>query len=405
MSKQKHEYFGSKKQVKLDVLKVINFIGQIVFFILEILTPKNKNLLLVLESEPLFMDNGKHFFLYARQRTELKTYFFVKSKSLYVQLSSLYPNEIVYAKSFKGLFLFLKTKNVIMAYAVARSIFFPYYLLKCKKNIIYMGHGIKLKRLSHQVARYRVKNNHTLLQKYSYTTACSDIEQIIDAACFNMWVEDSWLTGYSRNDFLLSAENNNQLIEKHPYLEKKIILYAPTWRELSHSTEFFPFSDFDSKKMNEFLQEQDAYLLIRSHKQELLKSNTGYNGFENCDRIIYAGNDVFPDVTELLKHTDILVTDYSSIYIDFLLLDRPIIFFCHDLEQYKATNGLLFDYNSVTPGDKAFTQKEFLESINKYIKDPTADSSARIKIQEQFHYFKDANASKRIYQKILELND
>lgn len=267
-----------------------------------------------------------------------------------------------------------------------------------------MGHGIKLKRLSHQVARYRTRNNHKLLQQYSFTTACSDIEKIADAACFNMWVEDAWLTGYPRNDFLLKQEKSQELISKHPFLDKRVILYAPTWRELNQATVFFPFSDYNPKELNNFLQEQDSYLLIRAHKEELLKSNTGYNSnFESCDRILYAGNDIFPDVSELLIYTDILITDYSSIYIDYLLLNRPIIFFCHDLEQYSATNGLLFDYDSVTPGDKVFTQKEFLDSLKKYIDDPSVDYDKRMKIREQFHYFVDNGASKRIYQKIKEL--
>ncbi|MFO7867937.1 MAG: CDP-glycerol glycerophosphotransferase family protein [Bacteroidales bacterium] len=404
MPSSKHEYFNARKQARLNILKLINFIGSIVFFILETLIPKNKRVLLVLESEPLFMDNGKHFFLYARQRSEMQTYFFVKSKTLFVELNKQYPHEIVYAKSLQALLLFLKSRHVIMAYAVARNAFFPYYLLRSKKNIIYMGHGIKLKRLSHQVARYRVNNNRVLLQKYSYTTACSDIERIVDAACFDIWMENVWITGYPRNDFLLCEDTHKNLDEKFSYLKKRILLYAPTWRELNHSTEFFPFADYDPKELNLFLREKDVYLLIRAHKQELLKSNSGYGSdLYDCDRIVYAGNDIFPDVSELLVYTDILITDYSSIYIDFLLLDRPVMFFCHDLEQYKATNGLLFDYNSVTPGDKVFSQREFLESINTYLENPSIHSDKRQMITEQFHNFYDCDASKRIYENILDL--
>ena len=74
------------------------------------------------------------------------------------------------------------------------------------------------------------------------------------------------------------------------------------------------------------------------------------------------------DIYPLLKHTDMMITDYSSIYFDYLLLDKPIIFYPYDFEQYtKDDRNLLFDYESMTPGphcqDQTSLEKTILQEL------------------------------------------
>ena len=70
------------------------------------------------------------------------------------------------------------------------------------------------------------------------------------------------------------------------------------------------------------------------------------------------------DIYPVLKYIDILITDYSSIAYDFLLLDRPIIFFDYDREIYeKIMGGFLFDYDEFSPGTKASNQQELTEAL------------------------------------------
>jgi CDP-glycerol glycerophosphotransferase len=75
------------------------------------------------------------------------------------------------------------------------------------------------------------------------------------------------------------------------------------------------------------------------------------------------------DICFILKYTDILITDYSSIYFDFLLHNKPIIFYPYDLEYYKSKDrGLIFDYDKFTPGPKAYNLNQLKKIIMEVIK-------------------------------------
>jgi len=69
------------------------------------------------------------------------------------------------------------------------------------------------------------------------------------------------------------------------------------------------------------------------------------------------------DPYPLLKYTDCLITDYSSIFIDFLLLDRPIIFFPYDLADYNSNEGSYYKYNSITPGNMVENSSELKDVL------------------------------------------
>ena len=87
----------------------------------------------------------------------------------------------------------------------------------------------------------------------------------------------------------------------------------------------------------------------------------------------------------------------SSIFFDFLLLDRPIIYIPYDLDHYLEERGLLFDFDEVTPGDKALTQKEFIQSIKNNIENPAKDRDRRAEITQRFHQYNDGQASERLF--------
>ena len=216
-----------------------------------------------------------------------------------------------------------------------------------------------------------------------------------------MHIDDVWITGTPRNDYLINP--NSELITEHKYLGKKIILYAPTWREYGSRSSFFPFEDKDLSALNTFLDEQDSYLLLRGHREEMERISSNY-GEESLSRILPAHQEIFPDAQQLLAHVDVLVTDYSSIYFDFLLVDKPIIFIPYDLKEYQSYRGFLFDYDSNTPGDKVNTQREFISSLDLSLNSPENKSIERKQVLNLFHKYQTGNSSARILAKINELN-
>jgi len=109
-----------------------------------------------------------------------------------------------------------------------------------------------------------------------------------------------------------------------------------------------------------------------------------------------ANNDI--DIQHMLLDCDILLTDYSSVYFDFLLLDRPIIYLPYDFEEYKNARGFLYDdFDNITCGDKVFTQKEFIESIKNNIENPAKDHKLRAAVTQRFHQYNDGQARERLF--------
>jgi len=399
--KVKRSWFKRFKGWLLSVI-LIDLITLFTRFV-ESLFPKDKNLVTIFFTENNFADNGRYFLAYlssnADHNYEVKV--LVKNKSLFDEICLQYPDVAYYSKSLSGLKLFLKTKNMVISHGSDASYFFPYFLDVKSKNIINLWHGIPLKRLSLQVKGIRESKSRNRFQKFSSICAASTFEQFLLASCFDMHIDDVWVTGTPRNDYLLHP--NNDLVQEYAHLNKKVILYAPTWREYGERSLFFPFEDKDLEGLNAFLETQDAYLLIRGHREEMERITENY-GEQNLSRILPAHQEIFPDAQRLLVHVDVLVTDYSSIYLDFLLLDKPMVFIPYDLEEYQSYRGFLFDYEIHTPGDKVSTQAEFMESLDRALNQPEFGASERARMKNLFHTHQDGKSSERIIAQINKMN-
>jgi len=383
-------------------LHTVLFIMRMVFFFLEKIITKNKSNLLFFLTEKHYYDNSKYLFEFIKEKQEFNSYLFVVDKKLYDKLQVEFPNKVIYALSIKGFVLFLKTKIVVISYGISSAAFKPYYLHEKCKTIVYLGHGTPMKKMGLQTSVWRKYGKSFQLQKYSFMLGSSQIEKVIHAAGFNIAMDNVWSTGLPRNDYLLENIVNKQYLkEKYPFLGKKIILYAPTWREEGHETSFFPFKDFKLDTIDEFLQQEDAYILIRGHKEDIKrKTIKGERSFFSSSRIISAEQDTFPDIYELLPFVDILVSDYSSLMIDYLLLDRPMCFIPYDLEEYKSYKGFFLNYQENTPGYKVFTQKDFLSKIKVYLSDKEKHSRWRKNIKDMYHENQDSKSCERVFKQL-----
>ena len=167
--------------------------------------------------------------------------------------------------------------------------------------------------------------------------------------------------GQPRNDGLFQKNDCREILgQLFPDLPEytKTVLYAPTFRDYGQ-VQLFPFKDFDQKQLEAFLDEKNMLLFIRTHVAEQ-GSAAPYLG----KRIRFLGNEQAEDVTGILNIFDCLITDYSSIYIDYLLTDKPMIFLPYDRQQYLDGRGMNFDYDDVTPGPKPETFNDFLDALS-----------------------------------------
>jgi CDP-glycerol glycerophosphotransferase (TagB/SpsB family) len=214
------------------------------------------------------------------------------------------------------------------------------------------------------------------------------------------------LTGYPRHDALLNSEVED--VPLRGLLQQKqkegctVCLYMPTHRTLSAESlrNFLIELSTGLKKIED--SGQKVFFLVKLHPlstQELRqwKESTPSNLHFVTDE------EILQDIYTVLNDTDILVTDYSSIYIDYLLLDKPIIFTPFDIENYhKNDQSFFMDYEEITPGPKAKNWEEVFEYVKKKDEVEKKYKKERQKVLEIFHQVRDGKSCERIFRSIKE---
>ena len=199
--------------------------------------------------------------------------------------------------------------------------------------------------------------------------------------------------GYPRNDLLLKNNNQEELKRYRKMLglpmDKKIILYAPTFRDDEYSTE--DTYEFQPKISFDMLKEElgDEYIMIVKYHYLIMDAVdwSPYEGF------IYHF-DQSRDIAELFLASDMLITDYSSVMFDFSILKKPMFFFAYDLDKYKnKLRGFYFPYDTV-PGPISETTSELIKDIKEYDYDKYRDKYDAF--HDKFNALDDGNASGRV---------
>lgn len=283
-----------------------------------------------------------------------------------------------------------------------------------KKNQIFVQcwHGTPLKRLGCDLEHFDnvlntidgIKKRYKIeASKFTYFISPSKFasEKFISAWNLkeigkeNIIVEE----GYPRNDFLFNyKEKDVQQIRKKLGIEndnRKIILYAPTYRSDQHQTGlgYVYKEEIDFKKMEEKFG-KEYLILFRPHY--FIANSFDFDKYKG---FVYNVANI-DDINELYIISDILITDYSSVFFDYANLKRPMIFFMYDLEHYKnESNGFYIALNEL-PGPIVETQEDLEKSIEDV--DFNIGSSKKYKeFNEKYNYLDDGNASKRVIEKVI----
>jgi CDP-glycerol glycerophosphotransferase (TagB/SpsB family) len=169
----------------------------------------------------------------------------------------------------------------------------------------------------------------------------------------------------------------------------KIFLYAPTFRDSNPN--FLKDLAIDTQVLNRALQAGGALLALKLHPAIPQETIASYKNHSNI-RILDSAEDVYP----ILPFCDHLITDYSSIFIDFLLLDRDISFFSFDIEEYTSkSRSLYYDYAEITPGEKVLSVEAFLRIFDQQGAAPEF-ASRRTGLLDFFYDHRDFDSSTRV---------
>lgn len=217
------------------------------------------------------------------------------------------------------------------------------------------------------------------------------VEQI--AKTMNIPLNRCFISGHPRNIYLHSAECR-------PGVHR--ILYAPTFRWDPKAEEKLCGQIIEAAEMIEaFLAESGYELTVRLHPLTWRNYSKQLEELEeNCEHIII---DREKDVYKTLASYDVLITDYSSIAYDFVLLDRPVVFFNFDYKEYQQyDHSLNYNYDEYSPGMKTSTWEETLAAIREYADNPEKDSQWRCRVRDEFYDMSanDEFNSERIIQEI-----
>lgn len=348
---------------------------------LTLLVPRKKGLWLFIgREEGKFVDNVKHMYAHVAGISGITAIFVSEDLSLCRKLRELGASAVEYP-GLRGVWLLLRAEILLVD-----SMNWPDHgrgQLAHGARLLQMWHGIPLKEIelpmhARRLARIPVWRRIVLNIYKRVTLRYPVVDWLVSTSafmtahafdpCFNFVrvIE----TGYPRNDILLGkprgalAERLINLnvdarargrIESFRTVGGKCLLYAPTFRK--HMQSPFENGTLELEAMQSFLVRHNILLALKLHPLM-----SGRQDLQSMGNLVWIEPD--SDIYPLLPLFDALITDYSSIYFDFLLLDREIIFFPYDLDSYVAEDRkLFFDYNSVTPGAKCFDQSALQQAV------------------------------------------
>ncbi len=358
-----------------------------------------------------FLDNAKYLFLYVlHNHPEINAYLLSDKPELIRNLKEQ-KLPVLYKWSFKGLLYGLRARYYIIS-AYADDINF---WTSGGAVVFNLWHGIPLKKIEFDInsgslaKRYLKKPlSLRLFKPYFYRrpdfvlSTSPEVSRIF-AGAFRIKPEQCPPLGYPRTDIFFWEKKRilQHIRQREPQYLKSltetaasfnhVLLYMPTWRD--DRSDFLQKAFPDLPGLNKVLAEQNALLLIKLHPND-----ASLQTFRDLSHIrsLPAKLDVYP----FLPFTSALITDYSSIYFDYLLLRKPIIFYPFDLQEYIQLRALYFDYDQAVgaPVVKSFEQllAVLADLQNLHV------AAKQEKLLQRFWYYKDGGSSKRIVRFLKE---
>ena len=400
------------------LLREIKYWSQVLLlpvYIFSFLTPRNKRIWLYGSSfGKRFADNPKYFYLWMsqHQKNNITAIWISQDKNIVRMLRE--HGYLAYEKhSIQGIWYCLRG-GVYIFDNYSKDISF---WLSGGAKKINLWHGVGNKKINYDNRFDRVRhprNNwerfRTFLRRMSdekphhYTLATSETMAEIFASAFRTDREHIIIEGYPRNDILLSSNITNIISDEELRIRarinechqkgNKILFYMPTFRE--SETKFFDVMDLEL--FSDFLRRKQFYFFVKLHPKSKLRER-----FEEI-KLDHIGNiPAEVDSYSILNLADLLITDYSSIYSDYLMLNRPSVLFPYDYEEYSTnTRDCYFEYDDYMKDLKAYNMEELTGAIEAAL-DQDSCEGGRLKVRSWMFETADGRACERLYQKIVNV--
>ena len=307
--------------------------------------------------------------------------------------------------SFRACYYLLKSKLLFVQHSVWLDFCSAPFTINNfeRRLVVNLWHGIPIKDISHH--NTGLINKSMLLEMPSYRIIASselDLENMKKTFYLSK-PENFWITGLPRNDYLLNPivpnlyqdQLNNVVKIKN---NQKLILYVPTYRETNSGGYNYEFTNEELQTLNNFLVSNNCILGVRYHIYRKPATISNLLGLTN---VFDMSETVVSDVRIAIRKADIVITDYSSIFVDALYVDKACISFAYDYEQYMAEQrGFFYNFDEIFPGPICYSFNQLLDSVKYTLSSYSPNINNHVKMK-LFKYL-DAENSKRVLLKIKE---
>jgi CDP-glycerol glycerophosphotransferase (TagB/SpsB family) len=371
-----------------------------------------------------FADNPKYFFLHcaSRERDAVHAVWLSMSSTVVRRIRALgfpayhrlSPSGLWYALR-AGVYIFdcrvMDVSSVASSGAVKVNLWHGVPLKMIERDIpqannalAQANHGSPLVKAANKVLRPQ------LSEKYDYILGTSRATCERFAKAFGVERQQVLDGGYPRTDVLLSRDDDARfrMPEEERVIEQcrayardgvRVMLYMPTFRDWRNDAD--RVIPIDWKALDEALQAHGGALFCKLHPND--QARVPDLSAMRRIHLIPSSVDPYP----ILKHTDALISDYSSIFFDYLLLDRPLVFYPYDLDDYRKYSRALYDdYDSVTPGPKATDaaglQRTLTTLLSSYDEQARRYAAEREAVRSRFYEHVDDRASARLFDALRE---
>jgi CDP-glycerol glycerophosphotransferase len=376
-----------------------------------------------------FIENGRAIFEVVKQDVAIKKFLFTRDGTTEFYIDDALNFELVNIKSVKGLKCLIQcgvlftSHSISMDYSLryGKSKFTVLKLDMDKRLVVNLWHGIPIKKLyalwNPLVMQRldRVKFRRFERSKYTGLLASSDIDSFAMATMFYpIKYENVWTTGLPRNDFLIKEYTALPAyikicidVVRKIKGERKLVIYAPTYRQSQavSSSQYYQFTVQEIETLKGILKANNAILGIRLHYFRNAVTIFNIEKFIDNDVFFDLGHNVSPELVPVIREADVVISDYSSVFLEAIYINKPIISFAYDLDHYKnEQDGLLYDLELVFPGPIVKEASALFTSIEKYLKPRIGQKSERYNFSQQL-FFKhlDEGNSVRVVNKVKAL--
>lgn len=329
----------------------------------------------------VFEDNSQALFeaLYTDERFKDNVYFVLNDKEKRAQLNQIYPGKFISNTSWKNIKLILSAQ-----YWCASSLELPAPGLFNRhwRTVYHLGHGMPLKKAGlaeRKVSWYKKLYYKLHFSNISYTWC--PVQSLRDEVAQTYGVKTKRIKVLPQPK---TATIATPLPVDEPELNNENfthVLYVPTWRPYADVL-LFPFPDQDLLTLDKKLQELNMYIWIRCHPRF---SEIKDNDLSKYTHIKEFSVNSYSCINYYLSYFDALITDYSSLYYEFLNLERPIFFFDYDFEKYNQIVGVIDQYNDLKAIPSITSQKKLITQLYKLEKSEI-DVEPFAKLAKEWNY-------------------